>query len=83
MLFLTELVSLLDIERPDWRSDTIVLMDNAPYNKGCDIMPHIERLEIPTIFSGSYSYDACPIELFFAYFKKGLLMKQGVPSGKL
>jgi transposase len=59
------------------------MMDNAPYNVGDIITGHIERLEIPTIFTGTYAYDASPIELFFAYFKKGLLMKPGVPSGKL
>jgi transposase len=75
MLFLTELANHLDIERPEWRTDTIILMDNASYNKGDDITLHIERLEIPTIFSGPYAFDSCPIELFFAYFKKDLLMQ--------
>jgi hypothetical protein len=83
MLFLTELVKHLDSSRPDWRTNTIVMMDNAPYNVGDIITKHIRRLEIPTIFTGPYSYDASPIELFFAYFKKGLLLKPGEKSGKL
>ena len=32
-LFLTELAATLDLERPLWRKNTIILMDNAGYNK--------------------------------------------------
>ena len=33
MLFLTELSKTLDLERPLWLKDTVILMDNASYNK--------------------------------------------------
>ena len=33
MLFLTELCKMLDRDRPDWRETSIMIMDNAPYNK--------------------------------------------------
>ena len=36
-------------------------------------METLERLNIPTIISGPYSYDGAPIELFFATLKKGNL----------
>jgi hypothetical protein len=37
LLFLTELALLLDRERPLWRKDTLILMDNAKYNLKDDI----------------------------------------------
>ena len=50
-LFLTELAAVLDLERPSWRKDTVVLMDNAGYNKTEEIMTQIQRLKMPVIFS--------------------------------
>jgi len=68
-LFLTELAATLDLERPLWRKNTIILMDNAGYNKTDEVKQQIQRLKMPVIFSGPYSYDAAPIERFFGYFK--------------
>jgi transposase len=71
---LSELSALLDVDRPDWRSNTIILMDNASYNRNDVIEKHIKRLGLRVIFSAPYSYDASPIEYLFGYFKQGLLM---------
>lgn len=48
-------------------------MDNAPYNKSEETMAHIKALNMPMVFTGPYSFDASPVELFFAYLKKGLI----------
>ena len=40
----------------------------------------ISKLGINVIFSGSYSYDAAPIELFFALFKSGDLFEQSLET---
>ena len=69
LLFLTELAAMLDRERPLWRKDTVILMDNAKYNLKQDIMDQIQRLKMPVIYSGPYSYDAAPVERYFGYFK--------------
>ena len=69
MLFLTELATILDSERPLWRKDTLIMMDNAGYNKDPEVFAQLQRLKMPVIFSGPYSYDAAPIERFFGYFK--------------
>ena len=69
LLFLTELASLLDRERPLWRKDTLILMDNARYNLKDDIKAQIQRLKMPVIHSGPYSYDAAPVERYFGYYK--------------
>ena len=69
LLFLTELALLLDRERPLWRKDTLILMDNAKYNLKDDIKAQIQRLKMPVIHSGPYSYDAAPVERYFGYYK--------------
>jgi transposase len=69
MLFMTLLCRKLDQDRPDWRETTIIIMDNASYNKTDDCIRHYNSLRIPMIFSGPYSFDASPVEKVFAYFK--------------
>ena len=83
MLLLTELCKQLDQDRSDWRDSTVMMMDNAPYNKTSEILDHIKYLRIPMVFTGPYSYDASPVESFFGYFKQGLIIETDVPSGKL
>ena len=46
-------------------------MDNAKYNLKDDIKAQIQRMKMPVIHSGPYSYDAAPVERFFGYFKQG------------
>ena len=66
---LLELCKVLDSDRPDWRENSIVLMDNAPYNKTPEVVAFINKMRIPIIFPGPYAYDGSPCELFFSYFK--------------
>ena len=82
LLFLTELALVLDRERPLWRKDTLILMDNARYNLKDDIKAQIQRLKMPVIHSGPYSYDAAPVERYFGYYKQGKVMPEADPSGK-
>jgi len=82
LLFLTELAKLLDAERPLWRKDTLILMDNASYNTSPETRAQIQRLKMPVIHSGPYSYNAAPIERFFAYFKQGRMLPEDDPAGK-
>jgi transposase len=64
----------LDRDRPGWREDTVILMDNASYNKSDDTIKFIKKLGIRVMFSAAYSYDASPIERYFGYLKQGLIM---------
>ena len=57
-------------------------MDNAPYNKTDETLDYIKKLRMPIIFTGKYSYDGCPVELFFAYFKSALIFDQDTRTGK-
>ena len=79
---MTELAAVLDRERPLWRRDTVILMDNARYNLKADIKAQIQRLKMPVIHSGPYSYDAAPVERFFGYFKQDRVMPEEDPAGK-
>ena len=42
----------------------------------------LERLRVPIIMLGPYSYDAAPAELFFAAFKRADVNPSKVPLGK-
>ena len=69
-IFFHKLVKVLDRERTNWRTDTVVLLDNAPYHTAPATLKVFQDLNIPVMFTGPHSYDAAPCELFFAHFKK-------------
>ena len=68
-MYLTQLSYQLDMDRPDWRSNTILLLDGARYHINDEVIGHLSRLKMPVIFTGPRSYDACPCELLFAHLK--------------
>ena len=68
-IFLRQMVLKLDSEDADWRSNTVVLHDNAPYATSESSLELMEGLKIPMLFTGPHSYDAAAIELLFAAFK--------------
>ena len=81
-LFMTHLVKILDKQRPQWSKDTIMLLDGAPWHTAKNTIAIFERLNIPVMISGPYSYDGSPIELFFAALKKGNLNPDGLPLSR-
>ena len=81
-LFLTYMVSLLDEQRKGWRNDTVFQLDGASWHTSRETIEVIERLKIPIIISAPYSYDAAPVERFFAYLKRGNLNPDGLPLTK-
>ena len=72
-LVLTYLVSILTAQRPDWREDTILLLDGASWHTSRETRATLERLNIPAMISAPYGYDGAPIELFYACLKRGNL----------
>ena len=42
----------------------------------------IQKLRLPVIFSGPYSYSTAPIEMLFGGLKNGTLLQYGDPTGK-
>lgn len=81
-LYLSQLAEALDIERPTWRDDTVVLLDGARYHTCQSTRDHIKHLRMPVMFSGPRSYDTAPCELFFASLKNGDLNPLRRATGK-
>ena len=81
-MFLSQLSSRLDVERPSWRDDSVLLLDGASYHICPEVREHMKVLGIPVIFTAPYSYAACPVELFFAYFKNQDINPLMLPTGK-
>jgi hypothetical protein len=80
-LFISKLAIQLDYDRPQWREDTVFLLDGASYHISDEVQQQLSGLGIPVIFTGPYSYDACPIELLFSQLKSTELNPEGLPTG--
>ena len=59
----------LDSEDINWRKNTIILLDGAPYHTSDSTLELMKGLRIPVLYTGPHSYDAVPAELLFAAFK--------------
>ena len=70
LMFLSRLASVLSAEDPNWRENTVLLLDNAPYHRAKEVKQHLLNLGVKTVLSGQYSYSAAVCESFFAYYKK-------------
>ena len=81
-IYLRQLVLKLDQEDAEWRTTTVILLDNAPYHASESTIDLMEGLKIPVLFTGPHSYDAVPIELLFAAFKSRDINPRHVPQGK-
>ena len=78
-IFLRKLVLKLDHEDANWRTNTVILIDNAPYHTSESTIGLLDGLNIPILFTGPHSYDAAPIELLFAAFKSKDINPRNVP----
>ena len=81
-LFLYEFAKLLDVERPNWRKDTVLQLDGATYHLCKETQDLLAKLRMNVIFSGPQSYDTAPAELFFAMFKNRDLNPGNQKTGK-
>ena len=82
LMFLSRLAALLTSEKADWRDNTVILLDGASYHKSEETKAHMTDLGIDVLFTAPYSYDASPIERFFAYFKQEEINPDFLPTGK-
>jgi hypothetical protein len=82
LAFLIGLMHQLDLENPEWREDTIFLLDGAKYHVGSDIRTYMRKLELEVMWSAPYSYSTAPIEMVYAVLKFGELNPEGIPTGK-
>ena len=81
-LFIEHLVAKLDNENAHWRNSTVLSWDGASYHRSKQTLKMLERLNVPIMMSGPYSYEAAPCELFFAAFKRADINPTHVPLGK-
>ena len=57
-------------------------MDGAKYHTADSTIQLFKELNLPVVISAPYSYDASPIELYFANFKRGDINPDAVPTSK-
>jgi len=81
-IYFSRLIEHLDSQNKKWRKDTIILLDGAPYHTSALMMEFYQKYCIPVMFTGPHSYDASPIELFFAAFKSKDINPSKLPMGK-
>jgi hypothetical protein len=65
LVFLTHLIEQLDLALPDWRDDTVILLDGAKYHTGSEVRCYMRKMELQVIWSAPYSYSSAPIEMVF------------------
>jgi uncharacterized protein YcbK (DUF882 family) len=53
-IFIQRLVKKLDEDRPNWRRETIVLMDGAAYHTADSIYDLLQKLRLPIMVLGPY-----------------------------
>ena len=81
-IYFQALARTLDKERPQWRSGTVIMLDNASYHASKSTQAVLEKLQIPVLYTGPHSYAASPIELFFSAFKSQDINPRKIPTGK-
>lgn len=81
-LFLKELFAKIELERPDFRRDTVLLIDGAPYHRSEETHNFLCNLGVRTVMGGPYGYQAAPIESFFALLKNSNLNPELVSTYK-
>jgi hypothetical protein len=81
-LYFRALAAKLDQERPNWRRDTVIIVDGAKYHQSVDFLQVAAELRLPYMVLGPHSYDAAPCELVFAHFKRADVNPRKVPTGK-
>ena len=81
-IYMRDLVRKLDRERPQWRLDTVITMDNAPYHVSTGTMSIMKELQVPIMYLGPHSYNVAPVEMLFASIKSTHMNEEMMPTGK-
>ena len=81
-LFIQKLAKKLDEDRPGWKEDTVIMMDNASYHGSQKTREYLAHKGIRTMYTAPYSYSGSPIELWFAALKSTNLNPTMQATGK-
>ena len=82
IIFLTELIKTLDQDDRNWRTNTVLMWDNAGYHEATEVLTLLEQQKAPVLYLGPYSYHMAPAEMVFAALKLQCLNTQDAPLGK-
>ena len=82
LLFFRDLIEKLDHGTPDWRDDTVFLLDGARYHTSAEMIAYFEQLRVQVMFTAPYSYESSPVERLFSALKLGELNQERGPTGK-
>ena len=73
---------MLDLLRPNWREDHVILLDGATPHTASATIELYKTYRVPVVLSSPYSYDSAPCELFFSQFKSVDLNVDRLSTGK-
>lgn len=69
ILFMIKLATYLNHQKADWRKNTVLMIDNAPYHRSSKSMEAYTNLKLPIMFLGPYQFHLAPVEKLFSYIK--------------
>jgi len=81
-IYFHHLCAKLDRERPQWREDSVILLDGAKYHTSTSTLTLLADLRVPVMFFGPHSYNLAVAELFFSFLKSTHLNPHMLPTGK-
>ena len=81
-LFMSEMIKTLDAEDRHWRTNSVIVWDNAGYHGASPVLELLKEQRAPILFLGPYSYHTAPAEMLFAALKVQPLNTDQAPVGK-
>ena len=82
LVFISHLVAKLSAEDPNWRANTVLLLDNAKYHHTEMVRNQLQLQGIDHIFLGPYSFSGAAVEMVFSALKRTHLNSHHLPTGK-
>ena len=82
LLFYTKLVEKLQRENPDFRRNTLIVVDGCSAHVAKAVKEQLLLIGVPLAVTAGYSYQSSPIEYFFSQFKRTDLNLERKPMGK-
>ena len=67
--FLVRLCRELEQRDRDWRSKSVILLDNASIHRSREAFRYYEAIQIPVMFLAPYSFEMAAVERLFAFIK--------------
>ncbi len=69
MLFLSKLCALLDQSDRNWRGKVKFLIDNASFHKSEKALEGYQKMGLPIMYLGPYSFNMAAVEKLFSFVK--------------